>query len=92
MTSFTQNYWGQRDIINKIIIFTKRVTDTIHALIPTKYQKYPSTTTLKHEKNLDKVNKLPNVRLLHTKPHAGYNIKIHVLTITISDISHEQKD
>ena len=30
---FTQNDWGQRDIINKVIILTKRVTDKIHAVI-----------------------------------------------------------
>ena len=40
---FTQNDWGQRDIINKIKILTKLGTDTIHAVISTKYQKYPST-------------------------------------------------
>ena len=28
-----------------------------HALIPTKYQKYPSTTILKHVDVLDKVDK-----------------------------------
>ena len=56
---FTQNDWGQRDIINKIVILTKRGTDTIHAVIPEKYQKYPSTTILEHANVLAKVNKLP---------------------------------
>ena len=32
----TQNDWGQRDIINRIIILTKQGTDTIHAVIPKK--------------------------------------------------------
>ena len=41
-----QNEWGQCDIINKIKIWTKRGTDTIHAVLPKKYQKYPSTTIL----------------------------------------------
>ena len=57
MTSFTKNDWGQCDIINKVIILTKRGTDTMHAAIPKKYQKYPSTTILKHNHVLDKENK-----------------------------------
>ena len=54
---FTQNDWVQRDIINKIIILTKLVTDTIHAVIPIKYQRYPSTPLLKHANVLAKLNK-----------------------------------
>ena len=37
----------------------KRGTDMIHSVIPKKYQKYPSTTILKHMNVLDKVNKIP---------------------------------
>ena len=37
---FTQNYWDQRDVINKIKILIKRGTDTIQTIIPEKYQKY----------------------------------------------------
>ena len=59
MMGFTQNNSGQYDIINKIKILTKRGTDTIHALIPKKYQKYPSTKRLKHANVLAKVNKYP---------------------------------
>ena len=33
----TKNDWVQRDIINKIIIFTERGTDTIYSAIPTKF-------------------------------------------------------
>ena len=57
--SFAQNEWGQRDIINKIRILTKLGTYTIPAIIPEKYQKYPSTTILKHANVLDKLNKSP---------------------------------
>ena len=58
MMDFTPNEWVQRDIINKIKILTKQGTDMIHAIIPMKYQKYPSTSTLKHANVLAKVNKL----------------------------------
>ena len=44
MIEFMNNDWGQRDIINNIKILTKQGTYTIHAVILTKYQKYPSTT------------------------------------------------
>ena len=54
---FTQNYWGQRDIVNKITILTKRGLDTIHAVILTKYPIYPSTTILKYGNVLAKINK-----------------------------------
>ena len=36
---FTQNDRGQYDILSKNKILTKRGTDKIHAVIPTKYQK-----------------------------------------------------
>ena len=55
---FTQNDWGQRDIKNKTTILTKPGIDTVHAVIPKIYQKYPSTTIIKHANVLDKVNKL----------------------------------
>ena len=34
---FTQNYWGQCDIINKTKIITQGGSDTIHEIILTKY-------------------------------------------------------
>ena len=40
---FTKNNQGQHDIIKIDKILTKKGTDTIHAVIPTKYQKYPPT-------------------------------------------------
>ena len=92
MISFTQNDWGQCDIINRIIILTKRGTDTRHSVIPTKYQKYPSTTILKHMNYLDKLNKSPYVCLLTMAPHDAYSITTNVCTMTISEISHKQKD
>ena len=73
---------------NKIIILSKRGTDTIHAFIPVKYQKYPLTTIPKHTDVLAKVNKSPCLCLLHMTPHDAYNITIHVHTMNISDISH----
>ena len=59
MMEFTQNDSGQREIINKIEISIKRGKYTINAIIPKKYQKYPSTTILKHVNILAKVNKPP---------------------------------
>ena len=56
---FAQNYWGQHDIINKITILIKLGSDTINAVIPKKYHKYPSTTILKPVNVLDKLNKSP---------------------------------
>ena len=41
----------------------------MRAFIPKKYQKYPSTTILKFENVLDKVNKLPYMCLLNMTPH-----------------------
>ena len=54
-----KNYWCQHEIINKIIILNKRGLDMIHDVIPTKYQKYLSTTILEHAFVLAKVNKSP---------------------------------
>ena len=56
---FTQNDWGQHNIINKIIILNKLGSDMIHYVIPKKYQKYFSTTILEHANFLAKVNKSP---------------------------------
>ena len=56
---FTQNDWGQHYIINKIIILNKRGSDMIHDVIPTKYQKYFSTTLIEHANFLAKINKSP---------------------------------
>ena len=67
--SFTQNDWSQPNITSKIIILTKRGTDTIHDVIQTKYHKYPSTTILKHVNVLAKVNKSHYMRLLNMTPH-----------------------
>ena len=57
MMEFTQNEWGKHDIIKKIIILNKQGSYIIHDVIPTKYQKYFSTTILKHANVLAKVNK-----------------------------------
>ena len=59
MTEFTQNDWGQNNIINKIIILNKLGSDMIHDVIPTKYQKYFSTTILEHANVLAKVDNSP---------------------------------
>ena len=48
MMEFTQNDWGQRDIMNRIMKLNKQGSDKIHAVIPKKYQKYHSNTILKH--------------------------------------------
>ena len=82
----TQNYWGQCDILNTIIILTKRGTDKIYAVIPTKYQKYPSTTILKHANILAKVIKLPYRNLHNMTPHGAYSITVHARTTTLVDI------
>ena len=88
MTIFTLDDWGQREIVNTIIISTKRGTDTIYIAILTKYQKYPSTTILKHANVLDKANKLPYGRLLNMTPNYAYSITIYVRKMTLPDISH----
>ena len=87
---FTQSYSGQCDIINQIKIFPKRVTYMINAVIPTKYQKYPSTTILEHANDLAKVNKYTYRRLHSMAPHGNYSIKIHVRTLNLAGISQEQ--
>ena len=83
---------GQCDIINRIITLTKRSSDTIHEIIPTKYQKYPSNTILIHMNVLAKVNKSPWRRLLNMTPHDTYSIPIHVHTMNLTDINHKQKE
>ena len=92
MIEFTQNNWCQRDIINKTKLLTKKDSDMIHDVIPTKYQKYPSNTILKHANILAKVDRLPLGSLINTTSHDAYSIPIHVRTMTLSDISHEQKE
>ena len=90
MIIFTQNYWGKRYKIKNRNINQKRYRyDTCSPSKKLKY--YPSTIILKHVDFLDKVNKSPYVNLLNTTPHDDYSITICVRTITISDISHEQK-
>ena len=64
----------------------------IHDVIPTKYQTYFSTTILEHANVLDKVDKSPLNVLRNMTPHDAYSITIHVRTVTLSDISHEQKE
>ena len=59
MMKFTNNDWCQRDIIKNIIFLTKQGADTIYTVLSKKYQKYPSTTILKHAIVLVKLNKLP---------------------------------
>ena len=56
---FTQNDWGQHNIINKIIILNKQDSDMIHDVILKKYQKHFSTKILEHANVLAKVNKSP---------------------------------
>ena len=91
MTSFTQIDWGQWYIIKKVTILTKQGTDTIHAVIPKKYQKYP-LKKLKHANVLDKENKLSWWHLHIMTPHDAYSITIHVRKTAIAEIIHEQKD
>ena len=92
MIELTQNDWVQRDIINKIKISAKRGSDTIHAIIMTKYQKCPSTTILKHENVLSKLNELNCGRSQNMTLHDAYSIPIHVSTMNPSDIIHKQKE
>ena len=76
MMEFTQNYWGQRDIINKIKILKERGTATIYAVVLTKYHKYPSTKILRHVNVLAKVNKSPWGCLYNIMPHGAYSIMV----------------
>ena len=66
---FNQNDWGQRDIINKIIILTKWGTYRMYTAILKKYQKYPPTTILKHANVLAGVSKSPYVVWYNMAPH-----------------------
>ena len=90
--SFTQNDWGQREIINIIKIPTKWGTYTIHAIIPTKYHKYPSATILKYANDLAKVNKSPYVHLKNMTPHDACSIKMYVRPVSLADIIHNKKE
>ena len=91
MMDFMSNDWNQHDIIDKIKILTKRGTDTIHSGILTKYQKYPSTTKIKHANILDNVNKVPYGCLPNMTPHDAYSITTHLHKVNLAEISHEQK-
>ena len=73
-------------------MYPKQGTYMVHAIIPEKYQNYSSTTILKHANVLAKLNKMPHVRLLNITPHDPFSITIHVYAMTISGISHEQKE
>ena len=64
----------------------------IHAAIPEKYKKYPSTTIPTHVNVLAKLHKLPHVRLLNMMPHDDYSITIHIHTMTMSNIRHKQNE
>ena len=66
--SFTKNDCGQHHII-KCYNINQRGTDTLHGVIPIKYQNYPSTTILKNAKILAKANKFPYVHLLDMTTH-----------------------
>ena len=63
----------------------------IHAVILTKYQKYPSTTILKHANVLDKVNTPSWGSLPNTPQHDAYSITIYVRTVTLADISNKKR-
>ena len=90
MMEFTQNDWGKRDSIDKVIILTKLDTDTIHVINPTKYQNYPLTTMLGHGNVLNQLKKSHYVCLINIKPYDAYSITIHVCTMNISDIIHKK--
>ena len=59
MIGINQNDWVNHDIINKIIILNKKVSDMIHDVIPKKSHKYHTTTILEHAKYFAKVNQSP---------------------------------
>ena len=82
-----QNDWVQHDIINKIRISNKRGSDMIHDI-----NEYFSTTIIEHANVLAKVNKSPWENLHNITPHYAYIITINVHTVTLADISHEQKE
>ena len=56
----------------------------------TKFQKYPSTTILKHVNILSEANKPPRGCLHHMMPHVAYSITIHVHKMTVADISNKK--
>ena len=56
---FTQNECGQHYIVNKMIVLNKQGSYMILDVIPTKYRKYLSTTTLEHAVIFAIVNKSP---------------------------------
>ena len=89
---FTQNDWGQHDIINTIKLLTKLDSNMIHDVIPKKYWKYPYNTILKHVNVLAKVNKSHLGHLHSMKPHEDYSITIYVPSMTPMYISHERKE
>ena len=62
----------------------------IHVAIPKIYNKYHPIKILKHANVLDKVNKSTLVCLLNMVTQDSYSITIHVHTIIILNISHEQ--
>ena len=88
MTILTHNDWGQFDIINNIIVLTKRGADTVHTIIPKKYQKYPSTIILKQEFFLARVNNSPYGPLENMSSHYAYSITIHTHTTTLADFGN----
>ena len=72
------------------MILNKRGSDIIYDVIPSKYQKYFSTTILEHAKFLVKVNKSPEEYLHNITSYDDYSITIHVHAVTLAYISHEQ--
>ena len=67
----------------KINNIEQQGTDTINAVIPMKYQKYPSFIILQHMNVLAKLNKFPYVSLLYMTPNEAYNITFHMRTMNI---------
>ena len=65
--------------------------DKIHDVILKKYYKYPSTKILNHANILAEVNKSPYVSVLHMTAHDAYSIKIHMLNLTMLDISSKKR-
>ena len=63
----------------------------MYDVILIKYQKYPSTTMLKHVNVLAKLNKAALGSLPDMMPHKYFSITINVHTMILADISHEQK-
>ena len=63
----------------------------IHHVIPTKYQKYFSTTILEHANFLAKVNKSPQEHLHNMTSHDAYSITINVSTATLAVLEYESE-